>query len=168
MTTWNRSLGASTLVNGNSLLLARLNPGDTFLRTHINWGFSFSSPVAADFSLLSQAIVAFGIVTTVGDGTEVPPSPVFAPQDADPPTQRWIYWEARAPVPVAMSQDAGVIFWRDSGPNQEGSTKGQVAAQGLPGGDTLNLWASFDSGFDYAGLDVIPVIWLATSSLSKI
>lgn len=115
-------------------------------------------------SALEGLPFAMGLVTTIGNGTETPPSPVISSGDAAPPTQRWIWWENRAPVVSAIDAGAGVMAWKDSGPDSPVDVKVNVLATGIPGGDTLNLWASWAGfgGWDPAGY---VGIWVATSVL---
>lgn len=143
MGTWIRSVQASLDWDVGSVLLASIPAGNTLLRTRFNWGFYGDTPIAIDMANTAYNILAWGLVTTIGDGTETPPNARTESYDAAPPTQRWLYWEARAPAVVAIDNAAGVIAWRDSGPDAAGSTKGQVTATGIPEGQTLNLWASW-------------------------
>jgi hypothetical protein len=168
MTTWVRGQASESKLNYAPIKIASISNGDTYLRVHLRWGFYFDSPIASDLQLLAQANVAFGVVTTIGDGTETVPSPIYNADDAAPPSQRWIYWETRAPVPVALSQAAGLVLWRDSGSTEVTTTKGQVLATGIPGGQFLNLWTVWDSLFDYTSSGVNPAGWASVSVLSKI
>lgn len=115
--------------------------------------------------LMANPIVA-GLVTTIGNGTETPPLPTIDPGDVAPPTQRWLWYEVRQPVITAVDHAAGVMAWRDGGPQELPDVKSQVLATGIPPGDTLNLWFSWQS---HTG-DVWPTtgtqeIWVATSVL---
>lgn len=115
--------------------------------------FYGDTPVEFDLQQTAANIITFGLATTIGNGSETPPDPRTQSGDVAPPTQRWIYWETRAPIVTALSADAGIATWRDSGSTEPTDTKAQVLAQGLPGGDTLNLWAIWRPalGWDPAG-----------------
>jgi hypothetical protein len=59
-----------------------------------------------------------------------------------------------------------VITWHDSGSTEPTDTKGQVLATGVPGGQKLDLWASWHSAFawDTSGS---AQVWLSASVLYK-
>lgn len=112
-------------------------------------------------------LVTFGLATTIGNGAETRPNARSQSANQAPPTQRWIYWETRAPVVTAIDDAAGVITYKDSGTGELSQTEGEVLATGLPGGDTLNLsscWASA-AAFDSS---VNATIWVSLSILRKI
>jgi hypothetical protein len=109
-------------------------------------------------------LLTFGLVTTIGNGTEAVPNALSASGDAAPPTQRWLWWETRQPVAVAIDQAAGVMSWRDSGPQEAVDAKAQVLATGIPGGDTLNLWASWAGQYAWESSGHV-VIWVSTAVL---
>lgn len=113
---------------------------------------------------MQQSMAVFGLVTTIGNGTETVPNAIRDAGDAAPPTQRWVHWEVRQPVVTAVDEAAGVITWRDSGPQQAPDVKVNVLATGIPAGQTLNLWASWDvvNGWDASG---DASFWLYTSVL---
>jgi hypothetical protein len=92
---------------------------------------------------IASNLQVFGIVTVFGDGTETAPNPRTSPGDAAPPTQRWLYYEARAPVPRAIDSGADVVMWTDNGSTEATDIKAQVLATGVPGGDALDLWATW-------------------------
>lgn len=141
--------------------------GNSYLRVHIRWGFHLDSPVALNIESVCSNLVTFGLATTVGNGSEARPNARTQSGNQAPPTQRWIYWETRAPVVTAIDDAAGVITYKDSGTGELSQTEGEVLATGLPAGDTLNLsscWASaatFDSS-------VNATIWVSLSILRKI
>ena len=140
--------------------------GDSYLRVHIRWGFYLDCPPMIDIQAIAANLVTWGLCTTIGNGAEARPNARSGSADQAPPTQRWIYWESRSPVTPAVSQDAGVVTWRDSGSTEPSSTKGQVAAVGIPGGDSLNLssvWATA-SAFDPS---VNFMLWSSLSILKK-
>ena len=165
MTTWIRSVQTSTDWITGTALLASIASGRTLLRVHFEWGFYGDTPLEIDVANTAANLQAFGLVTTIGNGTETVPDARTESFDAAPPTQRWIYWEARAPVVTAIDAAAGIITWRDSGPQALGSTKGQVIATGIPGGDTLNLWASWAAGYFWESLGSTQ-FWVAASILT--
>jgi hypothetical protein len=139
--------------------LAGVAEGFTLARIRFGWSFYAHSPSrTAMFDLANDAIV-FGLCTTVGTGSEVPPDPRSSSGDVDPPLQRWLWWEARSPVPCAIDSHGDIIAWRDTGPQEPCDAKGQVKATGLPGGETLNLWASWAAayGWDSQGTTIISV-----------
>lgn len=105
-----------------------------------------------------------GLVTTIGNGGEHVPNAFSESGDAAPPTQRWIWWETRAAVPTAIDQAAGLITWRDSGPQEPPDSKVNVLATGVPGGDTLNLWASWTAVTDWDDSGDVEV-WIGASIL---
>lgn len=130
-------------------LIDSLGAGITIRRIRFRWGFYGDTNAMTDLAAIASHLMVFGLVTTVGNGTEIPPDPFTAPNDADPPTQRYLYWEARAPVITAVDSAGGIVAWRDSGSTEETSTRGQVLATGLPAGDSLNLWAVLGSAYDW-------------------
>jgi hypothetical protein len=138
-----------------------LGAGLTIRRIRFRWGLFGTVPIPGDLGAMAFNFATLGFVTTVGDGTETPPNPQTAPDDADPPTQRWLYWEQRAPIVTAVSGSAGVATYRDSGSTEETSTQGQVLATGLPEGDSLNLWVSIGTsyGWDAGGSALLWASW---------
>jgi hypothetical protein len=145
-------------------LVDSLGSGITIRRIRFRWGLFGTIPVPGDMGAMASNFATLGFVTTVGDGTEVPPNPQTSPEDADPPLERWLYWETRAPIVTAVSGSAGVVAYRDSGSTEETSSKGQVLATGLPDGDSLNLWVSIGAAYDWdAGGEAL--LWAAWSLL---
>lgn len=163
---WVRSTSLSASVEQGSTLLGRLNNGQTYVRVHFRWGFYGDTPDVISYSSDAANLISFGLVTTFGDGTETPPAARTASGDAAPPTLRWIYWETRQVVPVVISERAGVAIWRDTGSSEPTDTKGQVLATGVPGGQTLNLWASWQMPFPWEPNGNAQV-WLGASVLYK-
>lgn len=140
--------------------------GDTYLRVHIRWGFYLDCPTTIDLQAVAANLVTWGLCTTVGNGSETRPNARTGAADQAPPTQRWIYWETRAPVVSSADQASGIVTWRDSGTGEPSQTKGQVAAVSIPTGDSLNLsscWAT-DTTFDSS---VNTVLWSSLSILKK-
>lgn len=167
MTTWRRNSSVSVTPNSGFVWEDAIAPGNTYLRVHIRWGFYADTPINSDYDAISQNLVAFGLCTTIGNGSETPPNPLSESGDVSPPTQRWIYWEARAPVVAAIDAAAGTVLWRDSGATEPSDTKGMVLAQNIPAGDTLNLFSSWASMSDWGGVPANVNIWHAISILKK-
>jgi hypothetical protein len=118
-----------------------------------------------DMSGIASNLLLGGLNTVIGNGTEIPPVPVNDPSDLGPPTQRWLWWEARQPVPIAIDWTAGLVMWRDSGPQEIVDVKSQVLATGIPSGESLDLWFSYQGlygGWDGSG---DPSIWVSASTL---
>jgi hypothetical protein len=111
-------------------------------------------------------LMNWGLVTTVGNGSETPPNANTQRNDVAPPTQRWLWWETRQPVPTAIDEAAGVISWRDSGVQSPNDARGQVLATGLPSGDTLNVWASWAGQYGLE-TDTNVTIWMGASMLVR-
>lgn len=143
--TWTRFQETNPNYNQGWSLMAAVPSGETIRRIRWSWGFSGTTSDVVDMNAVGENCEVVGLVTTVGNGSEIPPSPVSASGDAAPPTQRWLWWEMRQPVPIAVSHDAGVVFWRDSGPQEIPDVQSQVLATGIPGGDNLNLWFRWQS-----------------------
>ncbi|MDE3076166.1 MAG: hypothetical protein KGJ86_12130 [Chloroflexota bacterium] len=163
---WVRSIALSENFEQDGTLLGKLNAGQTYVRVHLRWGAYGDTTDRIAISDVASNLITFGLVTTIGDGTELVPSARDQPNDADPPSQRWIYWETRQMLPAAVSPDAGVITWRDSGPTEPTDTKGQVLAPNMGIGDTLNLWAVWQAPFPWDPSGTAQV-WLGASVLYK-
>jgi hypothetical protein len=117
----------------------------TYRRIRWSWGFAGVTSDTVDVESIMANTLVVGLVTTVGDGSETPPNPATASGDAAPPTERWLWWEIRQPVVTAVDHAAGMITWRDSGPQEIPDVKSQVLATGLPPGDFVNLWFRWQS-----------------------
>jgi hypothetical protein len=166
MTSWRRNTFVGFNMGPTFNWEDAISPGNSYVRTHIRWGFHLDAPVTTDIQAVCSNLVTLGLVTTIGNGSETRPNARSGSGDAAPPTQRWIYWETRAPVVSSIDQAANVISFRDSGSTEQSDTHGQVAANGIPGGDTLNLssaWSSV-SAFDAS---VNTLIWVSLSILHK-
>lgn len=166
MTTWVRSVQVQLDWLSGAVLIDSIAAGNSYLRVHVRWGFYGDSPVDVDMSEIGSNVMSFGLVTTIGNGTETPPNARTQAGDQAPPTQRWIYWETRAPVMTAISADANVVSWRDSGSSEPTDTKGQVLATGLAPGQTLNLWGSWAAALPWAESGNA-LLWWGTSVLHK-
>lgn len=165
-TQWLRAFNTAQTWTGGTWLLAEIPAGVTLVRLRFSWGFYFDTPSLTDMQNVASNLFAFGWVTTVGNTTETVPPAKTSPGDAAPPLQRWLWWETRQPVVSAIDELAGVIAWRDSGPQDRMDARGQVLASPIPPGDTLNLWASWEGNY---GLDAAanPAIWMGVSALIK-
>lgn len=165
MTTWVRVPNNAKFYDRGWFLQAAIAPGLTYRRIRWSWGFTGTTSDTADMNAVTENYQIVGLVTTIGDGTEVPPSPRTSSGDAAPPTERWLWWEQRQPVAIAIDHAAGVVSWRDSGAQEVPDVKSAVLATGIPGGDSLNLWFSWEStlgAWDSTGQQQI---WVATSVL---
>jgi hypothetical protein len=166
MTSWRRNTFQTSTITADFNWEDAIANGNSYLRVHLRWGFHLDSPTMINIENVCSNLVTLGLATTVGNGTETRPNARTGSGDQAPPTQRWIYWETRAPVVTAIDDAAGVITYRDSGPTEPTDTKGQVLATGLPAGDSLNLssiWApaaAFDSS-------VNATLWVSMSILRK-
>lgn len=145
------------------------NPaGRTILRVRFAWGFNgMTSSLVSPTSVMANA-VTFGLVTTVGNGSETVPHPVSASGDQAPPTQRWLYWSVRVPRVCNYDAPGETVAWTSTTPEEEGSTKGQVLAPSTMGtGNTLNLWATWVpvAAWDVTGL---AMVWWAASVLVRV
>lgn len=147
---WQRSWGTAFRYQDGNFLLASIPNGQTYVRIHFRWGVYADSPALTNYILLANNIISAGLVTTIGDGSETPPNARSAPNDAAPPTRRWVYWETRQMAPSAVDGASGVVTWRDTGATEPTDTKGQVFATGVPGGQTLNLWFTWAANTDWA------------------
>lgn len=125
--------------------MATIPSGSTLRRIRWSWGFSGITSDVVDVDSLTSNPLAVGIVTVIGNGSEIPPDVVPTAVDAAPPTQRFLWWELRQPVITAVSKEAGVMAWRDSGPQEVPDVQSQVLATGIPAGDNLDLWFRWSS-----------------------
>jgi hypothetical protein len=119
-----------------------------------------------DIQSYTSNLISFGLVTTIGNGTETPPNARTQSNNQAPPIERWLYWETRQMQPAVISIDGGVITWRDSGSTEQTDTHAEVLATGMADDDTLNLWASWaaPSTWDPTG---VAQVWLGASVLYK-
>lgn len=111
--------------------------------------------------------MVFGIVTTVGNGSETPPDPIIQSGDQVPPTQRWLWVEQRVPTVAAWDAAASTIVWQSSPAQEAVDSHGQVLAPGNMGvGNTLNVWATWRSqqGWDASGA---AKLWFYANLLTK-
>lgn len=161
---WYRTARHGTNFEGQQIWLVAIPLGTTLRRIRWSWGFAGTTSDVVDMAGVHVNPFTLGLVTTVGNGTETPPNALDAPYDAAPPTQRWLWWETREPIAVAIDHAAGVIEWRDSGPQEPVDVKSQVIATGFTSPNTLNLWASWASGNSWDSSGQV-IIWVSTSVL---
>jgi hypothetical protein len=127
--------------------LAVLSPGQAIRRCHFGWTANAVGNGYDDLFATNNEQILAGLVTTVGDGTEFPPDPLFQPENQDPPTQRWLWWEARAARVDAFPQvDTGAWSLSTVDPAQPTDAEGQVLVPQLPSGQFLRLWFIAQSG----------------------
>jgi hypothetical protein len=164
---WFRSVNHASFYDQGWWWLCAIPAGSTYRRVRFAWGFSGFTEVTADLHATAASILNAGLVTTIGNGSETPPHPFSTPNDVAPPTERWIWWEARQPIAVSIDAAGGTVSWRDSGPQEIVDAQVPVLATGIPGGDTLNLWFSYQAqngAWDASG-EV--EVWAAASVLYK-
>jgi hypothetical protein len=116
---------------------------------HFAWGWFGVGSATSPFMSNAQNLQVMGLVTTVGDGSETPPDARTQAGDADPPTQRWIYWESRGGELTGVDPTGTTAYWRDRSPQEPVDTKGQVSAKNVSAGSTLNLWASWAPAYGW-------------------
>jgi hypothetical protein len=168
-TSWTRLLATGLPWNNSqqNTVIVKLNSGQTIERCHLTWGFGGSTSTLLIPTATQGNLAALGLVTTIGNGLESPPDPISAPNNAAPPSRRWIYWSARAPVIAAWDTANYTAIWTSSPAEEDSSTKGQVLAPtGMGTGNTLNLqmtWRSFAT-WDGSGQ---AVLWFACSVLVR-
>lgn len=151
MGTWTRVVQAELPWNSNNSLILKVPRGSTLVRTRFAWGFYIDSQSTQDLIQLASNLMVLGLVTTVGNGTETVPDARTQSADQAPPAQRWLYWEARAPVIAAYSDRDSLVLWNSSEPQEPVDVKAMVSAKTIPAGDTLNLWASWNPGSVFGG-----------------
>ena len=127
---WYRSAFKGPNYNVGWWPLLAIPNGDTIRRVRWGWGFAGFTEVTTDLWATASNVMTAGLVTTIGNGTEVPPPAYTNPLDAAPPTQRWLWWEQRQPVPTSIDAAGGTVGWRDSGPQEIVDVKTQVLATG--------------------------------------
>lgn len=163
---WLRGIQASSAWQVGNAELVSISAGETYVRYRFRWGFYADTPVVTNMSSVANNLLTWGLVTTIGNGTETVPNARTASGNASPPAERWLYWETRAPIVGSISEDAGVIAWRDSGSSELTDSKGQVLAPPMIGGDSLNLWASWAAPFAW-DLEGSTVVWFGWEVLVK-
>lgn len=143
MGSWVRTVQANLSWTSGTSLIANVTRGQTLVRIHFGWGFVGSTHATTDQLATASNLQVMGICSTVGNGTETPPNARTQSFDESPPSERWLWWEARAPVVASYDSGAEWITWRDSGAQTPVDAKGMVSAKTIPVGDTVNIWASW-------------------------
>lgn len=164
---WYRTLNQGPFYDRGWWWLCAIPSGSTYRRVRFSWGFSGFTTTTTDLWGVTQALQVAGLCTVIGNGSEVPPSPYTTPNDVDPPTQRWVWRETRQPVAMSIDGASDTVSWRDSGHQEVPDVQVPVLATGIPGGDTLNLWFSYQSpsgAWDSSGQQEI---WVDASVLYK-
>jgi len=167
VSTWTRwfSTGSNWTTTAQSVRLNQVPLTLTLNRLRWSWGFAGVTATSVDLVVGQSLLMLAGIVTTIGDGTEVPPNPNAGRNDVAPPTQRWLWWEARVPTVTAIDEAAGTIAWQNSPPQEQVDTRAQVAVPGgLPAGQGLNVWFSFQATANWDASGEARV-WVASSLL---
>jgi hypothetical protein len=114
------------------------------MRVRFAWGFGGTTTSSVVIPQIMSVPMVFGLVTTIGNGTEAKPDVISAPGDANPPSQRWIWHERRWPNVTAFDSGAMAVIWESSQPQEPCDSHGQVLApSGMGVGNTLNLNACF-------------------------
>jgi hypothetical protein len=131
---------------------------------HLRWGIVADTSIDVDYSSIYENIITMGVVTTAGPGTEDVPDARLQAGDVQPPLQRWVYWETRAPRPVGLDASTGSVSWIDTGSTEDTSSKGMVLASGIGAGQFLNVWASWSSPFVWDPTGTA-MVWLGASVL---
>lgn len=143
--TWSRVWGHSLAWGTQNLLVAHVPHGQTLKRVHFGWGMAGYTSTVCDSMFVANSMIAFGVQTVVSTRVPPPPSPVTGALDINPPLERWLWWETRAPQEITRTEEfPGVVSWRDSGPSQELDGQGQVLAN-VVGPTTLDVYLSWDT-----------------------
>lgn len=164
---WARAVQSQANWTVGFYLIGGFIPGCTILRTHFSWGFEGVSPLTEWIGDTQANLQVFGLCTTVGDGGGPPPNPREHPFDVDPPSQRWLWWEARAPRVRSVDGVNGLVVWSDSGAQYPTDTHGMVSGKTVPAGQTLNIWASWASAYAWPD-DGYVNVWFSASVLVEI
>jgi hypothetical protein len=143
MDTWVRTVLGDLAWQSGHVQLAAVPRAYTLLRVHFQWGFEGYASALSEFGNSTMNVQVMGICTTVGTGTEAVPNARTQSGNQAPPTQRWIYWEARAPVVKTYSEAAELVTYSSSLAGEPTDTKAMVSAKTIPAGQTLNVWASW-------------------------
>ena len=144
-----------------------LPSGISVLRIRFGWGFTGFTPATGDLLSVMRNLQVMGICTTVGDGGGPPPDPRTDSSDVDPPSQRWLHWESRAPVITSADGRTELVTWRDSGPQYEMDTKGMVSGASVPDGEFLTVWFSWAAAYDWPAEGHVQM-WMWASLLVEV
>lgn len=151
---WDRSQNSTDTYSGGAFRLAAMQNGWTIKRVRFGWGYVGFTEVTVDLHNVALNVLYAGIVSTIGNGTETVPAPITTPGDVAPPTQRWLWWEGRQPVCHSTDAYGNVAAWRDGGGQDVTDAQTQILATGIPAGQFLNLWfswQSFNGAWDASG-----------------
>ena len=165
---WVRAHNEAPFYQDGQFLLASIPNGWTYKRIRWSWGFAGFTNVTTDLAAQVTNIGMAGLVTTIGDGTETAPRPISTPNDVAPPTQRWLWWEARQAIAVSVDGTSDTVSWRDSGPQEIPDVRTQVLAVGAGAGEFLNLWFTWQSFFGAWDSSGEMSMWAAASILYNI
>lgn len=146
---WVRGTNASSLWFADTQAIGAMSAGETLVRARFRWGFYGDTAFMTDLNAVSNNIRSWGIVTTIGNGTETVPNARTAANNASPPAQRWVYWETRAPTISAVDVAGNYVAWRDSGSSEMTESRGQVKAPNMSPGDQMNIWVSQAAAFSW-------------------
>jgi hypothetical protein len=164
---WVRTVNSSTDWTIGYDHIGGFIPAVTIERIRFSWGFTGITPLTGSLMGVMQNIQVLGFCTTVGEGGGPPPNPRLDSSDVDPPSQRWLHWEARAPVVSNLDGHSELVTWRDSGPQDAMSSKGMVSGASVPEGELLSLWASWASAYDWPA-DGQVQLWYGASVLLNV
>jgi len=140
--TWYRSSGWFYAQSG-SALLATLSAGQTLTRTRFNANVVAYGDGLVEALTLQGEGCHIGLVTTIGDGTEAVPSALEDLADADPPAERWLWWEARYLHMTVYTGGDQQLPLHSNGPAEPTDSRAQVLAPTMPAGDSLHLHFAF-------------------------
>jgi hypothetical protein len=149
-TTWYRQAFTTHDVGPTTWLLATLSVGQTLKRIRFTWSGTTVVDSYSDLVSLIGAPILVGIVTTIGDGLEPVPDPAFEAGDANPPAERWLWYEGRAMYPTAYSQsDTGTNIVTTVPASEPGDVRAMVRAPAMDAGDFLHVWVSTSADFSW-------------------
>lgn len=138
--TWVRTVQASLPWGPWAKQLANLSPGETLLRTRFGWGFTATTSATTGVNDCATNLQVLGICS-VTSGTQ-PPNARTQAGDFFPPTERWLWWDVRAPQVKTYDSAGDTIVWEQSPTTEQLDSRGQVAAN-VGTGNTLGIWASW-------------------------
>jgi hypothetical protein len=143
--TWYRGYASGEPWELAQIGLLSLTPGFTLRRVRYGVSFVGSTSTLAPTSELANDFVAVGLVTISSVTGSLPPSPLTAPNDANPPLERWLWWETRRMRPRTWgAQLKDVVTWTDDGPVEPTDAKTAVAAN-VGAGNELHLFITWQS-----------------------
>lgn len=164
---WVRTVNSSTDWTTGFLNLGAFSPPTTIVRIRFGWGFQGITPVTGTLLGVMQNLQVLGLCTTVGAGGGPPPNPRTHSGDVLPPSQRWLHWEARAPVIQTADGTTELVTWRHSEPQEAIDVKAMVSSATVPAGEFMTLWASWAAAYDWPA-DGLVHMWLWASILVQV